>query len=98
MIANGKRPPPCFVSLRRRAAVFRFHPRIVEELAYRLTEDGRKKSRGRQCDPLVENIVLGGEIERELQGTSPHEVFMDVSCTPNRTSRIRCLMANGSIG
>ena len=47
-------------------------PATVEELAYRLTEDGRKKSRGRQCDPLIENIVLGGEIERELQGTSPH--------------------------
>jgi hypothetical protein len=54
------------------------HPDIVSELAHRLTESGRKKSRGRQCDPLVENIVLGEVIERELQGTSPLEVFLDV--------------------
>src|SRR3954465_13003403 len=53
------------------------HPHIVSELAHRLTESGRKKSRGRQCDPLVEKIVLGGVIERELQGTSPLEVFLD---------------------
>ena len=63
------------------------HPRTVEALAYRLTEDGRKKSRGRQCDPLIEKLVLGGEIERELQGTSPIEVLR-TSCTPN-TSRLR---------
>jgi hypothetical protein len=54
------------------------HPHIVSELAHRLTESGRKKSRGRQCDPMVENIVLGEVIERELQGTSPLEVFLDV--------------------
>ena len=53
------------------------HPHLVSELAHRLTESGRKKSRGRQCDPLVENIVLGGEIERKLQGTSPIEAFKD---------------------
>jgi hypothetical protein len=49
----------------------------VEALAYRLTEDGRKKSRGRQCDPWTEKLVLGGEIERELEGTSPIDVFKD---------------------
>jgi hypothetical protein len=66
--------------LRERAAKggrISLHWRTVEALAYRLTEDGRKKSRGRQCDPLIENLVLGGEIERELQGTSPIEAFKD---------------------
>jgi hypothetical protein len=53
------------------------HPDIVSELAHRLTEFGRKKSRGRQCDPLIEDIVLGGEIESALQGTSPIEAFKD---------------------
>src|SRR4051794_3167080 len=51
-----------------------FHPSTVGEVAYRLTEDGRKKSRG---DPLIEKLVLGGEIEREMQGTSPAEAFTD---------------------
>ena len=48
------------------------HPRIVEALAYRLTKDGRKK---RRSVPLTEELVLGGKIERAMQGTSPFEVF-----------------------
>ena len=69
-IANGKRRPRSFVSLRRRAAVFCSTPRIVEALAYRLTEDRRKKSRT-ACDPLIEDLVLGGEIERATAGHFP---------------------------
>ena len=33
------------------------HPHIVSELAHRLTESGRKKSRGRQCDPTRHSVL-----------------------------------------
>src|SRR5688572_30609530 len=51
------------------------HPRTIEALAYRMSEEGRKKSRGRQGDLLVESVGLGEVVETKLQGASPADSF-----------------------
>jgi hypothetical protein len=51
------------------------HSGTVEALAYRISDEGRKKSRGRQGDLLVESVGLGEVVKTKLQGTSPAKNF-----------------------